>query len=223
MKTPFCLITLGVAGLLSGCSTIQSWFPDKEKEYQFTAQLAPLSIPADLMHKPKGLAQAAIVTPPVVIKEKVPTEPISYATAQNTRPRTHTDTMPLNRDDITLTLGSDSTSRFTLNVPFERAWRIVGKAISRSGIEVLERSEEAKTIDIQVTQAPTAPAEPSFLAQTLSFFDVFQANETKYIVTFSGDGEQTAVTLLSANLAPLTQTHSVFRLLYDTIQSDLRK
>lgn len=33
---------------LSACSYVKSWFPDKEKDYQYTTEIAPLSLPPDL-------------------------------------------------------------------------------------------------------------------------------------------------------------------------------
>ena len=227
MKKITPVIALCVASGLSGCSTIQSWFPDKEKDYQFTSELPPLVIPPDLMHKAKTPSRV-VALPPVLEKtsiEKTLEIPaiVAKQPSENRQP-VNTDTIPLNRDDIHLTLSDDKTSRFALNVPFERAFRIVGKAIGRSGIEVLERSEEAKTIKIQVTQAPTAPAEKSFLDETLSMFDVFEADEKIYVIEFGQNGsDQTTATLLSSNLKPLTQSNAVFMRLYDTIQADLRK
>jgi outer membrane protein assembly factor BamC len=44
---------------LSACSTIQSMFPDKEKDYQFTTEIPPLVLPEDLS---KGAAGKAAET-----------------------------------------------------------------------------------------------------------------------------------------------------------------
>ena len=226
MKNLTPVIAFCVASGLSGCSTIQSWFPDKEKDYQFTNELAPLVIPPDLMHKAKTPSRVAAL--PIAVEkmpiEKTPELPASVAKQSiDNRQPVNSDTIPLNRDDIQLTRSDDKTSQFSLNVPYERAFRIVGKAISRSGIEVLERSEEAKTIKIQVTQAPTAPVEKSFLDETLSMFDIFEADEKIYVIEFTENNDKTSATLLSSNLKPLTQSNAVFMRLYDSIQSDLHK
>jgi outer membrane protein assembly factor BamC len=221
MKNLTPVIAFYVASSLSGCSTIQSWFPDKEKDYQFTSELAPLVIPPDLMHKAKTPSRLTAL-PPVL--EKTPDIPaiIAKQPIDNRQP-VNSDTIPLNRDDIQLTRSDDKTSQFSLNVPYERAFRIIGKAISRSGIEVLERSEEAKTIKIQVTQAPTAPVEKSFLDETLSMFDIFEADEKIYVIEFTENNGKTSATLLSSNLKPFTQSNAVFMRLYNSIQTDLHK
>jgi uncharacterized lipoprotein len=36
------------AALVSGCSTISGWFPDKQKQYQYSTEIPPLEIPPDL-------------------------------------------------------------------------------------------------------------------------------------------------------------------------------
>jgi uncharacterized lipoprotein len=178
------------------------------------------------MHKAKTPSRVA--TPPLAVEkmpiEKTPELPASVAKQPiDNRQPVNSDTIPLNRDDIQLTRSDDKTSQFSLNVPYERAFRIVGKAISRSGIEVLERSEEAKTIKIQVTQAPTTPVEKSFLDETLSMFDIFEADEKIYVIEFTENNDKTSAMLLSSNLKPLTQSNAVFMRLYDSIQTDLRK
>jgi outer membrane protein assembly factor BamC len=40
----------------TACSTIKSWFPDKERDYQFRSEIAPLIIPDDLKAKTASLA-----------------------------------------------------------------------------------------------------------------------------------------------------------------------
>jgi uncharacterized lipoprotein len=178
------------------------------------------------MHKAKTPSRVAAL--PIAVEkmpiEKTPELPASVAKQPiDNRQPVNSDTIPLNRDDIHLTRSDDKTSQFSLNVPYERAFRIVGKAISRSGIEVLERNEEAKTIKIQVTQAPTAPIEKSLLDETLSMFDIFEADEKIYVIEFTENNDKTSATLLSSNLKPLTQSNAVFMRLYDSIQTDLHK
>ena len=36
------------AALISGCSTISGWFPDKQKQYKYSTEIPPLEIPPDL-------------------------------------------------------------------------------------------------------------------------------------------------------------------------------
>jgi len=42
------LAASSVLALLTGCSTIEGWFPDKHKQYQYSTEIAALEIPPDL-------------------------------------------------------------------------------------------------------------------------------------------------------------------------------
>jgi uncharacterized lipoprotein len=42
------LAAFSVLALLTGCSTIEGWFPDKHKQYQYSTEIAALEIPPDL-------------------------------------------------------------------------------------------------------------------------------------------------------------------------------
>lgn len=48
---------------LSACSTIQSMFPDKEKDYQFTTEIPPLVLPEELSQGAAGKAAETTVKP----------------------------------------------------------------------------------------------------------------------------------------------------------------
>lgn len=42
------VVLLCSAVLTTGCSTISGWFPDKQKQYQYSTEIPPLEIPPDL-------------------------------------------------------------------------------------------------------------------------------------------------------------------------------
>lgn len=70
------LLTVMAATLnLSACSYIQSLFPDKEKEYQFTTEIPPLVLPQDLS---QGAAGKAIEP-----ASKPESEPLKEETAES--------------------------------------------------------------------------------------------------------------------------------------------
>ena len=54
---------------VSACSTIYSWFPDKEKDYQFTTEIPPLTLPADLGKD--SILNTAVAAPVVETAEDV--------------------------------------------------------------------------------------------------------------------------------------------------------
>ncbi len=216
-----------VACELSGCSTIQSWFPDKEKDYQFTNELPPLVIPADLMQKPVVPSRTAPVEP--ITNSKTVTKTIAPATESVqpiNRPALSKAETELSRDEIQVSVTHENAPTLNLNVPSVRAWRIVGKALSRSGIEVLNRNQDDGQIQIQVVDTkPKSEPEKSVLDETFSVFDSFVSNEKSYVLQFHETNAKTAVTVLDAELQPITDgsDDKLLIILFEAIKTDLSK
>lgn len=230
---------------VSGCSTLQSWFPDKEKDYQFTTELPPLNIPADLMQKPsmptRSTAQnyvRPLETPiakavePATPKKFVPKtlapaiEKIEKPASMVNRPALAEAETELSRNEIQVSLTHENAPTLNLNVPTVRAWRIVGKALSRSNIEVTNRNENGGQIHIQVADS-NSKTEPkkSLWDNTISVFNPFAGNEQSYVLQFRESNSKTAITVLNPELQPFTDgaDNKVLTILFDTIKADLNK
>jgi len=229
-----------VACSLSGCSTLQSWFPDKEKDYQFTTELPPLVIPPDLIQKPSvpiRLAPQSYVPPietpvakavePIASKKSV-SKTLAPAVEQlapiPNRPALADAETELSRAEIQVSLTHENAPTLNLNVPSVRAWRIVGKSLSRSGIEVTNRNEVNGQIHIQIADSkPKAEPEKSLWDDTISVFNPFSQNEQSYVLQFREANAKTAVTVLNSELQPITDgaDNNVLTILFDTIKADL--
>ena len=48
MNKLVCVISIAALSGLTACSSVKEMFPDKEKDYQFSTAIAPLTIPDDL-------------------------------------------------------------------------------------------------------------------------------------------------------------------------------
>ncbi len=228
-KSGFLLV---VACGLNGCSTLQSWFPDKEKDYQFTTELPPLVIPPDLVQKPSIPSRSA---PPVIAKTVEPVTPAKSVTktiapasesTPITRPVLTDAETELSRNEIQVSVTHENVPTLNLNVPSVRAWRIVGKALSRSGIEVVNRNQDSGQIQIQVVDAkPKSESEKSLLGETFSVFDSFISNEKSYILQFHEANTKTAVTVLNTELQPITDgtDNKLLMILFEAIKADLSK
>ncbi len=60
------LISSAVLSSLSACSYVKSLFPDKEKDYQYTTEIPPLTLPADLKKSQMpSVTTSASSTPPL--------------------------------------------------------------------------------------------------------------------------------------------------------------
>jgi outer membrane protein assembly factor BamC len=232
MKTSFRISLIACVVGISGCSMIQNWFPDKEKDYQFTTELPPLVIPSDLVQKPSIQTRIAPVEA-VISKQTEPTEKLTTKSVEKienlapvSRPALAETETELSRNEIQVSLTHENMPTLNLNVPSVRAWRIVGKALGRSNIEVTNRNAETGQVHIQIADSkPKLDSEKSLLDESLSIFDGFVSNETAYILQFHETNAKTAVTLLNAESQPLTDgtDNKVLTNLFDAIKVDLSK
>ncbi|MGR8997520.1 MAG: hypothetical protein ACU88J_00535, partial [Gammaproteobacteria bacterium] len=166
-KIGFLLIGATVLINLSACSYVKSFFPDKEKDYQYTTEIPPLILPEDLKQNQipyvSPAASSAPSSPPpnttadTAASSAAISSPVENATGINGP--TVTPTVPVENAASAATPESESVipdteitvkrvnfdtgeNRLRINVPFTRAWRIVNKALSRQSIEVTERNQE---------------------------------------------------------------------------------
>lgn len=229
---------LFIACSLSGCSTLQSWFPDKEKDYQFTTELPPLVIPPDLVQKPSLPTHVVPVDSTAASKIAKTVQPIGdkkllevvkpafeMATELANRPIDTAETL-LNRNEIQISLTHENVPTLNLNVPSARAWRIVGKALSRSGVEVTNRDQENGQIHVLMIDSQTKTEhETSLFDDTISVFNPFSTPEQSYVLQFRETNSKTAITVLTSELQPITDNSSekLLSLLFDAIKTDLSK
>ncbi len=216
----------------SGCSTLQSWFPDKEKDYQFTTELPPLVIPTDLVQKisvpakkitPTAANSVEAITPKKLATKKIESVIEKIAVVENRPTLTDAET-ELNRNEIQVSLTHENAPTLNLNVPLVRAWRIVGKALSRSGIEVTNRGQDSGQIYIQFVETKQQP-EKSLWDNTISVFNPFSENEQSYILQFHESNLKTSVTVLTPELQTITDglDNKILLILFDAIKTDLSK
>lgn len=129
--------------LLPGCSTIKSWFPDKERDYQFTTEIPELVVPEDL--KQKGLAAVAEPVPraqPVASIAQTETAqepqiqaPVAPEVAKQAKPQTQ----PVEDSIVHPGVGTNISS-LQIDQPQLQASRLVAKALSRQKLEIVERN-----------------------------------------------------------------------------------
>ena len=124
---------------LSACSTIKSWFPDKERDYQFTTEIPELTVPEDL--KRKGLA--SLSPHPVATPEPEGVSRYATETTESATDNTTQVAQPAEGENpaepVTVTT-STSGSSLQIDQSKTQATRMVGRALSRKKLEVVERN-----------------------------------------------------------------------------------
>jgi outer membrane protein assembly factor BamC len=220
MKTKFrSLIIVAVLANVSACSYIKNLFPDKEKDYQFTTEIPPLVLPTDLVGDSLSGLPAASATG----------KADSAATAETTEAAApQTETVPeIDRKLIQVELvdADQGTKRLRIGAPAARAWRMVGKALSRKSIEVTNRNQEEGLFNIQYDPDKQEVEDGSMMDEVKFFFKGFEITEQEYVLKLVGADQQTDVIVLDKDHKPVTDARSLslLMLLHDTIKSDLAK
>lgn len=144
MKTILRLLIISAVLInIAACSTIKTWFPDKEKDYQFTTEIPPLILPPDLAGD--SIAKSPIAKAPVA---NTPETTAAVTTAPKVEAAPTIDRKLIQLELIDADQG---TKRLRIGAPSEIAWRMVGKALSRKSIEVTNRNQEAGVFHVQYT------------------------------------------------------------------------
>jgi len=226
MKTKFrSLIIVAVLVNVSACSYIKNLFPDKEKDYQFTTEIPPLVLPTDLagdsITKVSPAAKAVQTTDgaPAETTEAAPSAPTDAP---------QSETVPaIERKLIQLELvdADQGAKRLRIGAPSARAWRMVGKALSRKSIEVTNRNQEEGLFHVQYDPNKQEVEDGSILDEVNFFLKGFEITEQEYVLKLVENNQQTDVIVLDKDQKPVTDAGSLslLTLLHDTIKSDLAK
>jgi outer membrane protein assembly factor BamC len=244
MKIKLISLLISVAALseITACSYIKSLFPDKEKDYQYTTEIPPLILPADLNNTgipgahltasaPSVGADAAV--PPVAVntaeeaitaasaldKPAVPVEKASPADPSAGSEEEVQDTAII-VERVRLDGGNNL---LRMNVDFGRAWRTVSKALSRKAIEVTERNQETKIITVQYDPDEQKVEDGSYWDEMVFLFKGIQSNEKPYLLKFEENNQQTDIIIEDEDQKPLSDEASskLLTLVEETIKADL--
>ncbi|TRW89700.1 outer membrane protein assembly factor BamC [Candidatus Methylobacter oryzae] len=220
MKTkirPFIIVAVLVN--VSACTYIKTLFPDKEKDYQFTTEIPPLTIPPDLA----GDAGAKLPTP---APAPAPSSVAETAEAAVAAPSTE-EAPSVERKSIHVELvdADQGTKRLRINAPLSMAWRMVGKALSRKSIEVTNRNQEEGLFRVQYDANKQAVEDGSVWDEVNFFFEGLQTTEREYILKLVENNRQTEVVVMDQDQKPVADSTSLnlLTLLHDTIKADLAK
>jgi len=218
---------------LSGCSYIKSLFPDKEKDYQYTAEIPPLNLPDDLKKKPVSRLPEPISHDLVATDEtasaKKPAQAAadSVQTTQTEEPATPVVVEAVEKSEaisVELIRFNDGENRLRLGVEKPRAWRLISKALSRKSIEVTNRNQDDGFFMIQYDPNEQKVEDGSLWDEAKFIFRGFQGNEKTYLIKLEELDRKTEVIVLDKDQHPLSEDGNglkLLTLLQTSINSDL--
>lgn len=223
-KLLFRFFTFAMLMSLSACSYVQSLFPDKERDYQFTTEIPSLILPPDLNRS----ANAAAATP---VPAKAPTVDIAAdgataaEVASTAEPAEAEPSVDQKTIQVELVKSEQGENRLRIGAPLAQAWRIVGKALSRKSMEVTQRLQAENSFVVQYNPNEEKVEDDSIWDELKFMFGGFEPGDKEYVVELQDIDEQVTEVLVTdkekqssagdgAGLKLLT-------LIKDTIKSDL--
>lgn len=182
-----CLGLLLIAA--AGCSTIKSWFPDKERDYQFTTEIPEIVVPDDL--KAGSLSTLAVSAPtepaaieaPVAAVAKKSTAAAEGIVAPN---KTAASEAAIKQADDTQASESvasapeSSGSSLKIDQPQIQASHIVSKALSRQKLEIIERNLDKGFFVVKFDPNAVQPEDKNWLDEINFVFGDEPSHEREF-------------------------------------------
>ncbi|MBD9362644.1 outer membrane protein assembly factor BamC [Methylomonas fluvii] len=215
--------------LNASCSTIKSWFPDKERDYQFTTEIPELVVPDDL--KTKTLATRPVSNTPEPASEPMRQEPVRSAAAA-VEPAPSKPEKTEAKDTVAAAgsgksvqaAGSSGVSSLQIDQSATQAWWIVGKALSRQKLEVVERNMDKGYFFVKYDPDAIKPEDGSILDEITFLFGDDPSQEQEYRISLHQlDELLTEVTVQDSDGKTLSNVAatSLLRLITEGINQDI--
>jgi len=209
---------------LSGCSYVQSLFPDKERDYQFTTEIPSLVLPSDLNRSANAAAAAPAKVPAaeVVADGSATTE---AEVSQATEPTEAEPSVDQKTIQVELVKSEQGENRLRIGAPLAQAWRIVGKALSRKSMEVTQRLQAENSFVVQYNPNEEKVEDDSIWDELKFMFGGFEPGDKEYVVELQDIDEQVTEVLVTDKEKQSSAGDgvglSLLTLIKDTIKSDL--
>ena len=211
---------------LSACSYVKKLFPDKERDYQFRTEIADLVIPADLKNRsfldknpaqnsaPAPAAQSAGVNPPV---------PVVKPASKPVRAESPAGQDQDSPGPVQVEVSSGAVSSLQIDQAQTQAWRMVGRALVRQNIEIVERNMEKAYYYIKYDADANKPQADGIWEKVQYIFADDVNNEQEYRISLLETAPQsTEVTIQDTQgktLSNANATH-LLKLITEGINQD---
>lgn len=209
--------------LATGCSTIKSWFPDKERDYQFTTEIPELIVPDDLKKGGPGL-MASRPAAPVQAVEQADAEVVAVAndTGESSAP------VAAETVDENPIQAAPSSTASSLQIDQSRlqAARIVARAMTRQKLEIVERNIEKGYFYVKFDPNAVQAKDEDILDELNFIFGDDPSAEQEYRVSLREISPQMSeVTVQNSDGKQLSSAaaNALLKLITDGINQDIAK
>ncbi len=209
-KAQLLLISLVILLNISGCSTIKSFFPDKEKDYQLTSEIAELKIPSDLSNN--SIQNIDVIEDSPKVSQRFERTIVKTDELENQQ-------KPVEKDRVEF---ADGATRIRFNGSIERTWRKVGKALTRHSIEITNRNKTDRIYLVQYDPDFKKVKDGSLWDEVLFIFGGDPAQEQEFGIKLVENKVVTEIFVVDKNNKPLSEGAGLklLNLLHKTLQED---
>ncbi|AEG01212.1 hypothetical protein Metme_2831 [Methylomonas methanica MC09] len=174
---------------LSACSTIKSWFPDKERDYQFTSEIPELIVPDDLKNKglPSLTSQA---TAPVATETEAAVSDPSPAEADTESAQASEAKAEPQQAEVPETSATGGVSSLQIDQAKTPATRMVGRALTRQKVEIVERNVDKGYFYVKYDPNAVEAKDDSIWDEINFLFGEDPSQEQEYRISVRGIGPQ---------------------------------
>ena len=198
---------------LSACSRVSKYFPDKQKDYRYSAEIA-------VLHLPRDLNENAIEEPVSFVGSGLTPEEQQQA-KENLKSQ-----IGEQRGRVELVGFAGGATRLLIHEPFSRSWYVVGKALSRSALEVTNRNQLDAAYIVQYDPNEKTIEDGSLMNEFDYFFGEDLHQDEEYQIRLADNGaNHTEVIITDKDSVPLSDGAglSLMVLLFDAIKNDIAK
>lgn len=225
------LIASFILSTLTACGSMKSHLPDKERDYQFSAEIPPLTIPNDLK---KTTPKPRVVTPDIneteevkVLGEMVDSDSVvkqpKPSSSKNGDDPAEEIILDRGETRVDFVIFDGGATRLRINEDFAPSWRLVAKALSRNRIEIVSRNQAAGELIVQYDPNETDFKDETVWDEILFVFAEDHSQEKEYRIKIMEYNNNTEVIVLDSENTPLSDGVGLhlLKLLFSTIHTDL--
>jgi outer membrane protein assembly factor BamC len=219
------LIVTALLQALTACSMMAGYFPDKEKDYQFSSEIPALKIPDEISNK--GLAKKQSVQfkedkeRVAVMGDVVKAAPASAGTTTAAVEIIEPEKVEPTRVEL-VKFANDET-RLQINKSVLMSWRMISKALTHKGIEITSRDQANGEFTVQFDPNETDFLDETFWDELMFVFAKDHSQEKPYQIKLLARDKITEAVVLDEQGKPINSGGglSLLKLLATTIKADL--
>jgi outer membrane protein assembly factor BamC len=207
------LLLLMTIIIVSGCTRIKTYFPDKQIDYRHSTELPVLEIPVDLRNNELERQIAEV---------KRAAKIVETTTGQSSGASPEQQGLPLTQV-VRLVSYTGGSPRLEIAKSYDLTWRIVGKALIREGIEIVARNQASAVYFIQYDWNKSPISDGSLWDEFDFIFGEDPTREQEYQIRVFDSNGQSDIMLLDKNADALPQHESlpILKILEQAIKEDL--